>query len=166
MVTRLHLIGFVDLYAPHTYTHTHSAIYMHSNVQTSSARPTCAEWSTPGSWLCYEGCTKQEESFSVFSHTEQCVALFDHGLIPLLTKNTQSLVWLSGAITRPFVSAPLQRAIINPLQLYVEDEWDEVTEDLALKKKQNPWTNSHRDRVKDWARRKTQFSTIRIRLRM
>lgn len=131
MVTRLHLIGFVDLYAPHT----HSAIYMHSNVQTSSARPTCAEWSTPGSWLCYEGCTKQEESFSVFSHTEQCVALFDHGLIPLLTKNTQSLVWLSGAITRPFVSAPLQRAIINPLQLYVEDEWDEVTEDLALKKK-------------------------------
>lgn len=26
MVTRLHLIGFVDLYAPHTYTHTHTQL--------------------------------------------------------------------------------------------------------------------------------------------
>lgn len=46
-----------------------------------------------------------EESFSVFSHTEQTAALFSHTLIPRLSQHThtQSLVWLCGTITRPFV---------------------------------------------------------------
>lgn len=45
----------------------------------------------------------RRESFSFFSHTGQGAALFKPQSHSPLNQHTQSLVWLSGTITKPFV---------------------------------------------------------------